>query len=172
MIDEGNLETARPLLAQAFQRYPVNVDILISMYQLDGDETWRNLVDRTLEVNVRQIEQSIQDVREDAKRFGQPIVLELGYQLNQYAWLVANTTGNKEKALKYSLESLNISNDSAKMDTCARWYFAVKDYDNALRMQKLALKQSPYSPPLLRQLKLIEDAIENQKSSDAGKSAS
>jgi len=172
MIDEGNLETARPLLAQAFQRYPVNVDILISMYQLDGDETWRNLVDRTLEVNVRQIEQSIQDVREDAKRFGQPIVLELGYQLNQYAWLVANTTGNKEKALKYSLESLNISNDSAKMDTCARCYFAVKDYDNALRMQKLALKQSPYSPPLLRQLKLIEDAIENQKSSDAGKSAS
>ncbi|MGB1926645.1 MAG: hypothetical protein ACPHL6_08945, partial [Rubripirellula sp.] len=163
MIDEGEIDKARPLLAQAFQRYPVNVDILIKMHQIDGDQTWRNLVDRTLEVTIRQIEQSIQDVREDAKRFGQPIVLELGYQLNQYAWLVANTSGNKEKALKYSLESLNISNDSAKMDTCARCYFAVKDYENALRMQKMALKQSPYSPPLLRQLSLIEEALRKQQ---------
>lgn len=163
MIDEGEIDKARPLLAQAFQRYPVNVDILIKMHQIDGDQTWRNLVDRTLEVTIRQIEQSIQDVREDAKRFGQPIVLELGYQLNQYAWLVANTSGNKEKALKYSLESLNISNDSAKMDTCARCYFAVKDYENALRMQKRALKQSPYSPPLLRQLSLIEEALRKQQ---------
>ena len=89
--------------------------------------------------------------------------MELGYQLNQYAWLVANTVGNKEKALKYSLESLDISNDSAKMDTCARCYFALNDYDNAMRMQKLALKQSPYSPPLLRQLQLIEDAIESSE---------
>lgn len=171
MIDEGKLDSARPLLAQAFQRYPVNVDILISMYQLDGDETWRNLVERTLEVTIRQVEQSIQDVREDAKRFGQPIVLELGYQLNQYAWLVANTTGNKEQALKYSLESLEISNDSAKMDTCARCYFAVKDYENALRMQKLALKQSPYSPPLLRQLKLIEEALQNSQTDSQKKPA-
>ncbi len=160
MISEGDLEPARPLLAQAFQRYPVNVDILISMHQLDGDEAWRKLVSRTLEMSIRQIEQSIQDVREDAKRFGQPIRLELGYQLNQYAWLVANTEGNQEKALKYSLESLQISNDSAKMDTCARCYFAVGDFANAMRMQQLALKQSPYSPPLLRQLKLIEDAME------------
>ena len=118
MMEQGNLEQARPLLAQAFQRYPGNVDILISMYQTDGDETWRNLVERTLEANLGQIEQSIQDVREDAKRFGQPIRMELGYQLNQYAWLVSNTQGNKARALKYSLESLNISNDSAKMDTC------------------------------------------------------
>ena len=163
MIQEGNQEEARPLLAQAFQRYPVNVDILISMYQTEGDETWENLVQRTLQVTIRQIEQSIQELREDAKRFGAPITVELGYQLNQYAWLVANTVGNKEKALKYSLESLDISNDSAKMDTCARCYFALNDYDNAMRMQKLALKQSPYSPPLLRQLQLIEDAIESSE---------
>ncbi len=158
LINEGDVDQARPLLAQAFQRYPVNVDILISMHRLDGDETWRSLVDRTLDVTVRQVEQSIQDVRDDAKRFGQPITQELGYQLNQYAWLVANTRGNQEKALNYSLESLNISNDGAKMDTCARCYFATGDFDNAMRMQKLALKQMPYSPPLLRQLKLIEDA--------------
>lgn len=172
MIGEGDLEPARPLLAQAFQRYPVNVDILISMHQLDGDEAWRNLVSRTLEMSIRQIEQSIQDVREDAKRFGQPIRLELGYQLNQYAWLVANTEGNQEKALKYSLESLQISNDSAKMDTCARCYFAVGDFENAMRMQQLALKQSPYSPPLLRQLRLIENAIEAGQSAENRKTDS
>ena len=32
-----------------------------------------------------------------------------------------------------------------------------------MRMQKLALKKSPYSPPLLRQLKLIEDALEQSE---------
>ena len=98
--------------------------------------------------------------------------MELGYQLNQYAWLVSNTQGNKARALKYSLESLNISNDSAKMDTCARCYFALGDFENAMRMQKLALKKSPYSPPLLRQLKLIEDALEQSEAEASNPSAS
>lgn len=162
LIENGNADQARPMLARAFQLYPINVDILIAMYRLDGDEAWRNLVQRTLQVTIRQIEQSIQDVRDDAKRFGQPIPDELGYQLNQYAWLVSNTEGDYQRALNYSLESLEISPHWARLDTCARCYFAVGDLDNAIRTQKLALKQMPHSPPLQRQLAMFEAARTEQ----------
>jgi tetratricopeptide (TPR) repeat protein len=61
-------------------------------------------------------------------------------------------------ALKSSLRSLEIVTDSAKLDTCGRCYFAIRDFDNAIRMQKRALELDPYSLPLKRQLVEFEAA--------------
>jgi tetratricopeptide (TPR) repeat protein len=141
---------------------PENVDILIAMYRLDGDEVWRNLVMRTLQVTTRQVDQSIQDYRDKTRRFGLAGDDGLGYQLNQYAWLVSNTEGDKQKALDYSLESLEIETDSARLDTCARCYFALGDLDSAIRTQKRAIKMMPYSPAMLRQLGQFQAAKERQ----------
>jgi tetratricopeptide (TPR) repeat protein len=82
----------------------------------------------------------------------------LAREYNQYAWLVSNTEGDYAKALDYSLKSLELELDGAKLDTCARCYFALGEFDNAIRMQKRALKYMPHSPPLLRQLDEIEGA--------------
>ncbi len=151
-------DVAKQLLVRAFQMFPTNVDILIAMYRLEGDQAWRDLVLRTLQVTTRQVEQSIQDLRDETRRFGQRDDNILAFQLNQYAWLVSNTEGNYQKALDYSLESLEMESDGAKLDTCARCYFALGDLDNAIRMQKRALKLMPHSPPLLRQLAMLEAA--------------
>ena len=166
-IADGNPDEARPLLVRAFQMFPTNVDILIAMYRLDGDPAWRDLVLRTLQVTTRQVEQSIQDLRDEARRFGQRDDGVLSFQLNQYAWLVSNTEGDYQKALDYSLESLEMDQDGAKLDTCARCYFAIGDFDNAIRMQKRALKLMPHSPPLVRQLAMIEAAKEEQSEAAA-----
>lgn len=166
MIEEGNADDANEIkakLVRAFQVYPTNVDILISMYRLEGDQEWREFVLRTLQQTIRQVEKSIQDLRDESRRFGKQDDIILGYQLNQYAWLVSNTEGDFRKALNYSLESLEIEADEAKLDTCARCYFANNDLENAIRMQKRALKLMPHSPPLRRQLELFESTRQTQQ---------
>ena len=157
-IEAGDGQKAKPQLVRAFQDNPRNVDILITMYRLDGDEAWRDLVMRTLEISSRQIDQSIQDQRDENRRGGKENKDLLSDLLNQYAWLVSNTEGNLQKALSYSLESLEISTNGAKLDTCARCYYAIGDLDNAIRMQKRALKLMPHSPQLRRQLNQFEAA--------------
>jgi tetratricopeptide (TPR) repeat protein len=166
LIANDKADEAKPILASAFQSYPDNVDILIAMHRLDGDDAWRSLVQRTLQVTIRQLEQAIQDTRADAKRFGQQRSEYLGSLLNQYAWLVSNTEGDQSKALAYSQESLEIEMDGAKLDTCARCYYALGDLDNAIRVQKRALKLMPHSPPLLRQLAIFEKAKEGQSENE------
>ncbi len=146
------------MLIRAFQMNPDNVDILIKMYRVEGDEVWRKLVLRTLQVTTRQTDQLVQDIRDKSRRFGLRGGDDLGYQLNQYAWLVSNTEGDRQKALDYSLESLELETDSARLDTCARCYFALGDLDNAIRTQKRAIKLMPHSPPMLRQLAEFEAA--------------
>src|SRR5690606_21432715 len=88
---------------------------------------------------------------------------DVSYQLaefyNQYAWLISNTEGDKRKALQYSLRSLELVPDEpAQLDTAGRCYFALDDLENALRVQRRAVKLMPHSPPLVRQLAEFEAA--------------
>lgn len=157
-IKAGNLDLARPLLRQAFRLYPNNVDILITMYRTDGDDEWNALIDSMLKKAIAQADAMVQNARAQARNRGRVGAIAVGDAMNQYSWLVANTEGDYQKALEYSLKSLEIDPDGAKYDTCARCYFAVGDLDNAILMQKRALKLMPHSPPLVRQLAEFEAA--------------
>jgi tetratricopeptide (TPR) repeat protein len=164
LIQQGQIEEARPLLVRAFRMYPPNIDILIQMYRLDGDDAWKEMVGSLVERTIRQVDAEIQEARQQARQLGPIGDIALGHELNQYAWLVCNTAGDYQKALDYSLKSLELDIDAAKLDTCARCYFAAGDLQNAIRMQKRALKLMPHSPPLRRQLSLFEEALSRQGS--------
>jgi tetratricopeptide (TPR) repeat protein len=165
LIEKGKTEEAKPMLVRAFHAYPMNIDILIRMYRLDGDDEWKNEVRTSLDQTTRQVESDVQEARVQARQIGPGGDVVLGHELNQYAWLVSNTEGDAQKALEFSLQSLEIEMDAAKLDTCARCYFAVGDVENAIRMQKRALKMMPHSPPLRRQLGEFETARAKQDSS-------
>lgn len=165
LLEEGKVDEARPLLVRAFRLYPTNIDILIQMYRLDGDEEWNTLVKTTLDRTVRMADSSVQEARAQAKQLGVIGREALGHELNQYAWLVSNTEGDLQKALNYSLLSLEIEPDAAKLDTCARCYFALGDLENAIVTQKRALRLMPHSPPLRRQLAEFEAAKAKSDSS-------
>lgn len=158
MIEQGNLDEARPKLLKAFQTYPRNIDILIAMYRLEGDADWKETVQAFLKRTIRQVDSDVQQARAQVQQHGRDANPLLAQEYNQYAWLVSNTEGDYAKALDYSLKSLELELDGAKLDTCARCYFALGEFDNAIRMQKRALKYMPHSPPLLRQLDEIEGA--------------
>jgi tetratricopeptide (TPR) repeat protein len=158
LIEQGKVDEARPVLAKSFRMYPPNIDILIAMYRLDGDATWKTTVAKTLQSTTRQLEAEVQNAQTQMRQLGPGGDIMLSQELNQYAWLISNTNGDYAKALSFSLQSLELGVDGAKLDTCARCYFAMGDIDNAVRMQKRALKLMPHSPPLKRQLSEFEAA--------------
>ncbi|TWU23161.1 Tetratricopeptide repeat protein [Novipirellula galeiformis] len=159
-IQQGDPESAKPMLEKAYQLKPDNIDILISMYQLEQDDpAWTAKVDALLEQSIRRTMQeitSIEVMMKQKARF-QPSGFELAKALNQHAWLVSNTKGNYEQALRYSIRSLELKpNDSALLDTCARCYFATGDFKNAVATQRRAIRLTPHSPPMIRQLEAFE----------------
>lgn len=162
MIERDEIETAKPILRKAYNLNKENVDILIAMYRLDGDAEWKESVAKTLDEQIRLAQSAIDDARNNAQRLGpfRTSDFELAQQLNAYAWLVSNTEGDTEKALRFSKESLRIAPDrSALMDTCARCYFATGDLEAAVKMQAEACELTPHSPPLQRQLSEFRDAL-------------
>ncbi len=157
-LEKGDVDEARPMLEQAYALSESNVDILITMYRTDGDAKWKDQVQTKLTAAIRRADAEVQQAKVQALamgRIGEPAIADY---MNQYAWLVSNTEGDKQKALQWSLKSLELDADGAKYDTCGRCYFAVGDYDNAILMQKRAIKLMPHSPPLIRQLKEFEAA--------------
>ncbi len=167
LIKQDKTDEARELLVQAYRMYPPNIDILIQMYRLDGDQEWKNLVDEMLDRTIRRVQAEVQNAEAQARQLGRTGDVSLARELNQYAWLVCNTSGDFQKALAYSLKSIDLEMDGAKLDTCARCYYAVGDIENAIRMQKRALKLMPHSPPLVRQLAEFEKALERKHDSGA-----
>ena len=82
---------------------------------------------------------------------------------NQYAWLVSNTFGDFEKAIRSSHKSIELKQEmkqeaGAYYDTLGRCYYAKGDFDNAIKYQKQALKLDPHSGQMNRQLALFEKA--------------
>jgi tetratricopeptide (TPR) repeat protein len=162
MIQQGDPEGAKPVLREAFDMYQENIDILIAMFQLDGDSQWKAEVAKTLDEQIRLARSEIEDARNSIQRVGpfQMSDVELAKRLNAYAWLVSNTAGDMHEALRFSQESLRLTPaEPALMDTCARCYFAVGDLEAAVKMQAEACRLMPHSPPLQRQLQEFRDAL-------------
>ncbi len=161
--DEAILDKARQRMLAAYLANPRDIDVLIKMYKTEGDKAWRAAVKTQLTSAESVRLTTIKNYKNAlGKRFPNAVQTEyegkLAEALNNYAWLICNTEGDYQQALKFSLESLEFREDSAKLDTCGRCYFALGDLDNAVRVQKRALALEPHSPPLKRQLREFEQA--------------
>jgi len=158
---EKDLDTAKTSLLSAFKLDSTNADILIAMYRTEGDAEWKGIVSDSIKRLALSFENEIETVRLQINpRMRIPESnMYLAECLNQYAWLISNTEGNYAKALDYSLQSIQLVPDSAaQLDTAGRCYFAVNDFENAILMQRRAVKLMPHSPPLERQLAIFEAA--------------
>ena len=156
---EANREKARRRMMAAFKANPRDIDVLIKMCRIEGGEEWRSDVKKVLASAMRVAENAVANAERQLKAVPtERFRIHLADTLNNYAWLICNTGGDLELALKSILRSLEIVEDSAKLDTCGRCYFALGDFENAIRVQKRALAIEPYSPPLKRQLAEFEAA--------------
>lgn len=157
-------------LKKAIRLDPTDADVLIGMYRAsDSDPAWRK---ETLDL----VSTAIQGFREEVRDYeGQAaeapteahradIYRDLATAHNQLAWLIANTEGDYEEALRSSLRSLELRPENAGyLDTLGRCYYAKGDYRNAVVHQARAVELDPHSGQILRQLELFKQAADKQQ---------
>jgi len=142
----NDLAASRAALEQSLSIYPKDVDALIGIYRLpDNTPDQRREAVKRVQAALAQLEDEIQAVPDDAN----------GY--NEYAWLVANTEGDLEKATRYSKLSLVKSFDNPSyLDTLAHCHAAAGRREAAVRTQRLARRQEPHNRTIRRNLARFE----------------
>ena len=149
----GDQAKRRECLTEALDLEPSDIDVLIACYRLP---------DQTPEYR-KKIRDLIRQASDDilVQIAAEP---EIDDYYNEFAWLVANTEGDLDEALKYSQKSLELKPDTGDLyDTLARVYYAKGDYENALKNQQRAVELKPYNVLIAKQLELFKKAYEEHK---------
>ncbi len=155
--------THRALLEKALAEEPSDLDVLIALYRAgDSDAARRAKLVRTIESVVEDCRARIEDEPDD------PIFY------NEMAWLVANTEGDIDEALRLSHKSVELvriesASDSdfkrlgQYLDTLGHCYYAKQDFENAVKYQSEAAKLDPHTQAISRQLAVFREALAKSK---------
>jgi len=132
-----------------------DVDVLIAMYRASaGHEANRKLTMGYIEKRCREVEQEIDNNPMNFNAY------------NEWAWLVGNTEGDYEKAIRYSHQSIKLLDDpeidGGLLDTLARCYFSAGDLEAALKYQTEAVEKMPHARGVQRQLEEFQEAARKQ----------
>lgn len=148
-------------LDRAIAQSPTDADVLIAMYHLPGaSDDYRAKTKKLIAAAAEAFEQRIENSPDDAS----------GY--NQYAWLIGNTEGDLDKAIRYSHRSLELMpNTAGYLDTLGHAYFTKGDYKNAVRYQQLAADLDPHAGLITRPLAKFKAALEKQRAESGSRKA-
>jgi tetratricopeptide (TPR) repeat protein len=149
----GDQAKRRECLKKALDLEPEDIDVLIACYRMPDQtpEDHKKIMDL--------IRQATEEIR--AQIAADPDDAEF---YNQFAWLIANTEGDFDEALKYSQKSLELLPDTGGLyDTLARVYYAKGDYENALKHQQRAAELEPHNGLIARQLEFFKKARDEHK---------
>jgi predicted Zn-dependent protease len=146
-------EIEREQLTKAMKIEPVDIDVLIACYRLpDSPAEFR-------EQTLRLIKKSAGDIRETIRE--EPDESN-GY--NQFAWLIGNTEGDMEEALRLAQTAVRLRPESGgHLDTLAHVHFARGEYEDAVKTQVKAAELEPHSRLIAEKLKLFRQKLEEQR---------
>ena len=132
-----------PGYALATQFY--DIEVLIECYQLPDPPAGYHAKICGL------IEKRLCELREQAADLGRNAAA--AQTCNEFAWLVANTEGDLDEALRLARRSLDlVGEQGAYCDTLARVYSAKGDHANALKYQSRAADLLPFNRAVQKQL--------------------
>jgi tetratricopeptide (TPR) repeat protein len=149
----------RKHLDQAIEQEPTDLDVLIALYRVkDDDPARRAKVMKLIKSVVETCRNEIEDMPDEPVNY------------NELAWLVANTEGDFDEAIRFSQKSVELARSEATtasdfkhvgqyLDTLAHCYFAKKDYANAVKHQSEAVKLDPHTKAISRQYQVFRDAL-------------
>lgn len=155
----------REFLDKALEQDGSDVDALIASYRLkDPDPEHRAKILDSIKEVVEECRNAIEDSPDEATFY------------NQVAWLVANTEGDVDEAIRFSHKSVDLARAAATgptdvrrvggfLDTLGHSYYAKKDYENAVKYQTEASKLDPHSQVIRRQLNVFRQALAEQQAS-------
>jgi len=150
--------------------------VLIAMHRLpDADEEWKALTRKSIDAAVSGFRAEITDGRAtvdmaDSESARQSGLYVLAVACNQYAWLVGNTYGDFEEAVKLSEEAVKSSQEvvdlkshlAGFLDTLGRCQYAAGELVKAVENQSRAAELSPESGQIRRQLEFFKSEAESK----------
>jgi tetratricopeptide (TPR) repeat protein len=153
---KGDFAAQRKALDAALQADPPDVDALIACYHLPHSEgDYRRKIVDLIRKSARQKREQIDENPDDyAAR-------------NEFAWLIGNTEGDYDEAVKQSQISIELRPDTGGFyDTLAHCYYAKGDYENAVKYQTKAVEFEPHSGLIVGKLRVFRQALAGQKAKD------
>jgi tetratricopeptide (TPR) repeat protein len=157
--NQKNAREERELLDKALEQDSQDLDVLIGLYRLPEENAQRraHLV-KLIKTVVDDCRAAIEEEPDQPSNY------------NELAWLVSNTEGDFDEAMRMSQKSVEIVRAGAEkpgelrrvgqfLDTLGHCYFAKKDYAGAVRIQTEAARLDPYSKAISRQLQVFRDAL-------------
>ena len=160
----------RKHLKLAIDADETDADVLIAMFRLkDADQKWKTTTRHTIESAATGFRAQVTDCREaagmaDSESGRLRAQYELAIACNQYAWLVGNTFGDFDEAVKLSEESVKISQEIVELkphqagflDTLGRCYYGADNLVKAVEHQAHAARLNPDSGQIRRQLEFFK----------------
>ncbi len=156
---QDRLDEQRALLDKAIEQEPSDLDVIIALYRLnDDDPAHRQRLLKLIQSVVDTCQTAIEEDPDDPVNY------------NEVAWLIANTEGDVDEAVRLSNKSVEMVRIEATsdadfkrlggyLDTLAHCYFAKQDYANAVKYQTEAAKLDPHTRAIGRQLQVFRDAL-------------
>lgn len=138
-------------LEKALDQDSSDADVLIAMYRLPLPRERREKLMVAIRSAVDESRKVIEQHPDDPTAY------------NQLAWLVANTEGDIDEAIRFSHKSVELKHAGGYLDTLAHCYYAKKDYASAVRYQTEAAKLDAGSAAITRQLKVFKAALAAQQ---------
>jgi tetratricopeptide (TPR) repeat protein len=154
--EAGNLEEQRRYLELAIQQDPESIDALIGRWSLPNmPEEYRQETRRLIARAQAELERRLSDTTDPD--------LQASY-LNQLAWLVGNTQGDLEQALRWIEKAIELQPENgAFWDTLAHVRYRRGEWEKAVEAQKKAVELEPSSAQLRRQLDFFVKELESRK---------
>lgn len=146
---EHDFKRQREELLAAIKADETDADVLIGMFRVaDADDAWMADTRERIKKLARKIEAEIEDNPNN------PI------PYNQWAWLIANTEGDFQKAVRLSRRSLELEPNTASfLDTLGRCYYSAGEYEKAVESQREAAALIPHMQVMQRQLRQFEEKV-------------
>jgi tetratricopeptide (TPR) repeat protein len=166
----GDAANERKELKSAIDADETDADVLIAMFRIkDPDEKWKATTRQTIESAAAGFRAQVTDGREsvsmaDSDSGRLAAQFDLAIACNQYAWLVGNTFGDFEEAVKLSEEAVRISLEIVELkpsyagflDTLGRCYYGAGNLVKAVEHQAHAARLNPDSGQIRRQLEFFK----------------
>ncbi|MCI0361993.1 MAG: tetratricopeptide repeat protein [Planctomycetaceae bacterium] len=166
LTEQQKFDEVEARLNQAIAKDPTDADALIALYRLPNQSDERKaktkaLIDSTTTMFRQMLNKNKADAEqaptgELQNHYNSRVAL----MCNQIAWLMGNTYGDFDEAIRLSQRSLELRPDyPGYLDTLGRCYFAAGDLENAVKYQSQAVKLDPNSGQMRRQLALFKKEL-------------
>jgi tetratricopeptide (TPR) repeat protein len=175
LVEQGKAADAEARLDKAVGQDPTDADALIALYRLPNQSDERKAKTKAMiETTAKQFRMQLEQFKQAAEQapseqFQNSYNMQVALMCNQLAWLLGNTIGDYEEAVKLSQRSLEIRPDyPGYLDTLGRCYYAKGDLASAVKFQSQAVQLDPHSGQIRRQLEFFKKELAAQSTKAQG----